>query len=155
MLLSMSSSALAATITVNTTTDETGQSGHCSLRDAITAANSDTKQGGCLKGSGTDKVVVPAGHYVLSQGELSITSSMKLTGAGASTTKIDANKASRSFEIGTGGGPALTVAISGLTLTGGQAPDGADGTAVAAGGPGGDGGAILNHTATLSISTST
>src|SRR5215470_2559602 len=48
MLLSPASSALAATIIVNTATDETGAGGTtCSLRDAIQAVDNGSNFGGC------------------------------------------------------------------------------------------------------------
>jgi CSLREA domain-containing protein len=43
------------TITVNTTADSTGGPG-CTLRDAITAANTDTVAGGCSAGHGADTI---------------------------------------------------------------------------------------------------
>src|SRR4051812_18168833 len=61
--------ALAA-ITVNTESDTTADDGHCSLREAITAANSDAASGGalgeCAAGAGDDTITLPAGLYALS-----------------------------------------------------------------------------------------
>lgn len=51
----------AATITVNSTADDQSNDGECTLREAITAANTDTASGAaggeCVAGSGTDTVV--------------------------------------------------------------------------------------------------
>ena len=44
--------AWAATITVNTTTDELNADGDCSLREAIIAANTDAAIDACAAGSG-------------------------------------------------------------------------------------------------------
>lgn len=50
----------ATTITVNSTADDASNDGECTLREAITAANSDTASGGasgeCAAGSGTDTI---------------------------------------------------------------------------------------------------
>lgn len=48
LFTSMSPVATAATITVDGTT--------CTLADAITAANNDAASGGCMAGSGTDRI---------------------------------------------------------------------------------------------------
>ena len=49
---------MAAMITVNDTSGTTGGPG-CTLRDAITAANTDAATGGCSAGSGADTIVLP------------------------------------------------------------------------------------------------
>ena len=49
-------SAAAATITVNSLADTTGGA-ECTLRDAIVAANSDSWQGGCPAGAGSDTIL--------------------------------------------------------------------------------------------------
>ena len=51
----LSRAARAATITVNSLSD-TGATGVCVLRDAITAANSQTRINGCKAGSGSDTI---------------------------------------------------------------------------------------------------
>src|SRR5215203_6157766 len=80
-----SQTVLAATITINTTADEFGTGGGCSLREAIQAANTDAAFGGCAAGAGTDQINLPAGTYVLSltgiedanhSGDLDVSSSM-------------------------------------------------------------------------------
>ncbi|HEY1449323.1 MAG TPA: CSLREA domain-containing protein [Solirubrobacteraceae bacterium] len=103
------SAAGAAMITVNTTEDAVANDGHCSLREAITAANSDQASGvtagECAKGEGPDTIVLPAGIYKLtrfgaredanSTGDLDLTSAVTIQGAGSANTKIngDANEA--------------------------------------------------------------
>ena len=54
--LALSTSTRAATITVSTLSDPTGPSGTCSLRDAITAANTKTVSNGCAAGTGNDTI---------------------------------------------------------------------------------------------------
>ena len=72
LLLSLampSGTAHAATITVNTATDVVANDGQCSLREAITAANTDTASGAtggeCAAGSGDDTITLPLGTYTL------------------------------------------------------------------------------------------
>ena len=60
--------AFAAGITVNTFADEDGAGADCSLREAITAANTDAPYGGCPAGSGADTINLPDGLYTLTQG---------------------------------------------------------------------------------------
>jgi CSLREA domain-containing protein len=54
--LTLSTAAHAATITVTTLSDPRGQPGTCSLRDAITAANTKTATNGCIAGTGNDTI---------------------------------------------------------------------------------------------------
>src|SRR5438067_248757 len=68
LALAPSGPAVAATIAVNTTADETVPDGHCSLREAISAANGDSKGPGadCANGSGADTVKLAKGHFTRS-----------------------------------------------------------------------------------------
>ncbi len=60
--------AQALTIGVDTTDDEYGGvPGSCSLREAITAAQTDLGFGGCPAGSGADVVSLPAGTYTITR----------------------------------------------------------------------------------------
>ena len=54
--LMLSTVARAATITVTTLSDPAGPSGTCSLRDAITAANTMAATNGCAAGTGNDTI---------------------------------------------------------------------------------------------------
>jgi CSLREA domain-containing protein len=55
LLLGSAASANAATITVNTTSDTYGvHDSHCSLRDAVQAADAQKKFGACPAPAGTD-----------------------------------------------------------------------------------------------------
>jgi CSLREA domain-containing protein len=127
----------AATIAVNTEADAVGADGHCSLREAITSANTDkapfTGAGECAAGSGTDTVLVPAGHFALSLGtaeednnaggDLDLRSNMTISGAGAGATTIDAKGIDRVFQVLSG----RIVTIQGVTITGGMTPGGRPG----------------------------
>jgi CSLREA domain-containing protein len=79
--------ASAATVVVNTTADlNTGScSSTCSLRDAVATANPG------------DTVQVPAGHYVLTLGEIAFSKNLTVAGAGARSTILDGNGAGRIF----------------------------------------------------------
>jgi len=57
--------ALAATITVNTFTDELNADGDCSLREAVVAANTNAAVDSCTAGSGADTINLQTGNYAL------------------------------------------------------------------------------------------
>jgi CSLREA domain-containing protein len=100
-------SAAAATLNVNTTQDElTPKDGHCSLREAISAANSPGTESDCGRAdSGANTIVLPAGRYVLSltgagednnlTGDLDVRAPVTIVGAGAGASVIDANRIDR------------------------------------------------------------
>ena len=113
--------ASAATVVVNTTTDQAlgSCSGSCSLRDAVATANPG------------DTVQIPAGTYVLTLGHVDITQDLTLVGAGARTTVIDGNASSRIFLVS----GIIEVVISDLSLI--------NGMNTGIGTSGGGGGAIL------------
>jgi CSLREA domain-containing protein/uncharacterized repeat protein (TIGR01451 family) len=103
----------AATFTVNTTDDASVAGGcttdpACSLRDAVLAAGASADS--------EDLVVVPAGNYSISNGELGVIGEGTVTvrGAGARTTTIDAHQTSRVFNLS-----AEKSVLEGLTVTGG------------------------------------
>jgi len=111
--------ASAATITVDTFTDEPIGNATCSLRQAIISANTDTAIGSCVAGgAGIDTIQLAAGTYTLaitgrdnddaSTGDLDLTGvnttgdSYIIKGAittGAPLTIIDANNIDRIFDI--------------------------------------------------------
>src|SRR5579871_4514072 len=77
----ISGAAAAATLTVNTTQDETNpHDGLCSLREAIQAVDSPgTANGDCAPAAfGANTIVLPAGRYVLQfpQPELQVASTV-------------------------------------------------------------------------------
>ncbi len=118
--------ARAATITVNTTTDEVNTDGDCSLREAIRAANTDLAVDACTAGNGADTISLPVGNYVLTiaginendtlTGDLDIADDLTLLGTNPFNTTIDANGIDRVLHVVTDS----TVSILGVTLTGGS-----------------------------------
>jgi len=116
----------AATYTVGTTTDVGGtcptpSSGTCSLRQLILYEDGLTSIP-----NPTDTIVVPAGIYQLTLGQLLVNESVNITGAGARTTEIAQETTSgtaRVFSIV--GNPKVnarpTVVISGLAMAFGKA----------------------------------
>src|SRR4051812_9271375 len=144
--------AFASTIDVSTNADTVSDDGQCSLREAITAAfthlPSGAKPGECRAGDGNqDTVKLGAGKFVLTRvpaadendnafGDLDIRSSLTLQGAGAGSTTIDANKIDRVIQVRTG----ARATVDGVTITGGKAPNGVDGSGAA----GAAGGGILS-----------
>src|SRR5689334_23741385 len=107
--LACASSAAANTIDVTTTDDVSGASSGCSLRAAISAANTDGAAGGCNAGQGADTIVLHTATYTLSKagrvedsnatGDLDITSSITITGDGADKSIIDANSIDRVLQV--------------------------------------------------------
>ena len=99
----------------------------CSLREAVLAANA---------GPGGDTIQLPAGRFRLGRagtnedagatGDLDLTKSVVLTGAGARATIVDAAGLDRVFDVR----PGVTALLADLTVTGGAAD--------------GDGGGIAN-----------
>jgi CSLREA domain-containing protein len=100
--------ALAATpIAVTTTADELNADGDCSLREAIQAANANAAVDACPAGSGADTITLAAGTYTLAlagapedanaSGDLDITETLTISGAGAATTSVDANRLDRAL----------------------------------------------------------
>jgi CSLREA domain-containing protein len=105
--------ASAATVVVNTTVDQAlgDCSGSCSLRDAVATASSG------------DTVQIPAGHYVLTLGHITITQSLTLAGSGARTTLIDGNNTSGGASGGIFNVPssAISLEVDDLSLINGVA----------------------------------
>ena len=78
-----SAAVAGVTITVTTTDDELNGDGDCSLREAIQAANTDSAVDSCPAGSDADTVVLPAGTYTLTSGDLDVSSEITINGAAA------------------------------------------------------------------------
>lgn len=110
--------ASAATITVNTLTDENNtNAAACSLREAINNANNDNAASGagCVAGSGTDSIVISVNGTITPTSVLpTISTSMSITGNGANLLTVSGGNARRVFDI-TGG----TVSINNLTVANG------------------------------------
>lgn len=88
--------------------------GHTTLRDAIVLANGDTG------GDAINFAAGMSGTIALTQGELTLTKSMTITGPGSGVLTISGNKLSRILEIDPAGITLNQVAINGLTLTQGN-----------------------------------
>jgi CSLREA domain-containing protein len=114
--------ARAATIMVSTVADTDAVS--CTLRDAITAANTDTSTGGCAAGAGADTITFAAavrGSITLATALPDITADLTIAGPGAGALTVARSAAvdTPQFGILTIDGGA-TVAIADLTLAGGN-----------------------------------
>lgn len=84
-----------AIITVTTTSDEVNNDGDCSLREATQAADTDTAVDGCAPGSGGDTLKVPAGLYLLSSSQITLTGTITLQGSLTGTSILDGQRWNR------------------------------------------------------------
>jgi CSLREA domain-containing protein len=111
--------ASGTTIVVTTTLDDLTNNGNCTLREALKAADTNTKVDKCGAGSptGADTISIPAGTFQLTLGDLTAASSIQLSGAGAAATIIkgkgQGNTASRDLHVLANG----VVTLSKLTLS--------------------------------------
>jgi CSLREA domain-containing protein len=130
LTMSASSVAWAATFTVNSTADEVDANpgdgmcatagGVCTLRAAVQEANGWT---------GADTIDVPAGNYTFTRtgtgednaatGDLDIRENLNITGAGSSSTIIDAAGLDRVFDVMNG----ISASLTGLTIWNGNVSD--------------------------------
>ncbi len=137
LLLALPAAAGAATITVDTASD-TPDPNHCTLRQALTSANTgDITGSDCVVGSTdpdvADEIDIPAGTYTLSGaqgedanagGDLDVTQRVIFHGAGAGATIIDANHVDRAIDVidvATNGDPSVDVTVNDLTIENGNA----------------------------------
>ncbi|RPI51179.1 MAG: hypothetical protein EHM56_09855, partial [Chloroflexi bacterium] len=116
-------------IIVDSSVQAPGGTGDCTLGEAIQAANADSAVDGCSAGRGTDRIVVPAGTYALTQvrnnvdgnnGLPDITSPILLEGAGRELTLIQRQAEASPFRI-FHIGAARSLNASGITVSGGDA----------------------------------
>lgn len=145
-VLALASVAGAATIGVTTTDDEYNPMGAaCSLREAITAAQTNTPFAGCPAGSGADTIRLGDGTYRITRpgsgedgnatGDFDVTGSDPLTIEPADATArvvIDGGGLDRVFHQG-GTAP---LSLSNLTVTGGKLVAIEDGAGILNGGGG-------------------
>src|SRR3954452_11278639 len=171
LLCAFAGDATAAVITVNTEADQLANDGRCTLREAISSANTNTGVGGWAAGSGTDTITFAVAHPKLSRagagedanstGDLDIDSNLTISGKGAGQTTIDGNNLDRVFDIASG----RTVTIEKVKITGGKSPSGIPGASAMAlvagasasgfgGAPGEPGGGVLNR-GTLTLRNAT
>lgn len=134
----------ASTIVVNSTADvQNNSDGLCTLREAITAANTDTASGAtageCVAGSGSDTIDLTGvlGTITLTSALPFINSDITINGPGANQLTVARSTAGGTprFGIFAVSSQPLTVNISGLSITNGHTLDGANGA---------DGGGISN-----------
>jgi CSLREA domain-containing protein len=106
--------------------DSLANDGLCSLREAITAANTDSAEGGCPAGSGDDLVLLGSGPYSLEivgpleddnlSNDLDIRSNITIEGTLAGEhSVVDGNGLDRVFDIENS-----RVILRNLTITGGR-----------------------------------
>jgi len=110
--LALAGTASANTFNVTTTDDDIGacDPGDCSIREALAAAQANP---------GDDTVNIPAGHYVLVNGQLETDdfgNTTTIVGHSARDTIIDAGGQSRVYFVNDG-----TINLSHVTITGGVA----------------------------------
>lgn len=120
-------SALAATITVESLSG--GSSAiHCTLRDAIRAANLDQPAGACGAGNGDDTILIAVTGTLALTGTLPvITTSMSIVGPGPASLSLWRNPAGPQFrfvDITATTGLTPSVVISGLRMVNGAAGGG-------------------------------
>lgn len=113
---------MLSTITVTSLADTFNAGTGVTLRDAIYAANNNTSIDGSVAGEAGVQNIIGfqsglTGTISLTQGQFTISSSMKIEGLGAANTIIDAQQNSRVFNITSTAGD---VALDGLTLENGQ-----------------------------------
>lgn len=140
--------ACATEIVVDTTSDENNSDGDCSLREAIRAANLNVVRDGCPAGSAvaTDHIVLQDGAtYALTVsgtdngallGDLDVVNGSATTdllldvaGGGRATIVQSADPADRILDVTSGAG----VTVEGIRFSGGRAPTGSSGGALAIG----------------------
>jgi CSLREA domain-containing protein len=109
-MLAAPSVAGAVNINVNTTADEYDAGPDCSLREAITAAQTNAAFGGCAAGFGSDTITLPAGTYKITRagadedsnatGDFDITGAndLEIRGAPGARVIVDANGIDRAFD---------------------------------------------------------
>ena len=143
LYLLMPSSASAATpITVTTTADVLAVDGQCSLREAIIAANTDASTGDCQAGSGADTITFSpslpkpavftltlsgAGEDNAATGDLDLTGTLTIEGAGQDQIILDGDSADRVFDVR----PAANITVSGITIRNGDPGQSAEGGGIA------------------------
>ena len=114
--------AMAAMIAVDTDSGGANDPNHCTLRDAITAANADAATGGCPAGAGADTIVLPAKATITltepdnpDNGLPVVTSAITIEGNGASIKRDSDSPEFRIFEANNG-----SLEFRNITINGGH-----------------------------------
>jgi CSLREA domain-containing protein len=121
VLLLAPAAANAVSINVNTTTDEYNNGPGCSLREAITAAQTNVAFGGCPAGFGSDTINLPGGDYLITRAgadeDANVTGDFDVTGVNdlviqpsgpQARVLVDGNQLDRVFDKSTTGELKLT-----------------------------------------------
>ena len=141
----LSSPAWAATITVNSTADPGADDAECTLREAITSANTDTAFGGCVTGSGDDVIDIGVtGTVNLTEALPALSTNIEIVGPGADQFTVTRPDTSGDFRIFTVTGDTTVVTISGMTISNGNVVDNTEG-----------GGILIADSGTLTVTDST
>ncbi len=122
------SAAYADTISVTTEADAIAIDGDCSLREAITVANTNTGTADCprVTATGIDTVVLPAGMFEVSgaedddanvSGDLDVLESVRIVGAGAGATSVTGTSADL-YQLHVEGPPGTSLELSALRFEG-------------------------------------
>ncbi|HTZ44398.1 MAG TPA: hypothetical protein VMB79_11105, partial [Jatrophihabitans sp.] len=127
VLLPGTAQAAGSTFTVSTTADIAANAGACGNSGITTPPSPlSLREATCLANNvgGTVTIVIPAGHYTLTSGELApgkaSGQTITITGAGSASTIIDGNNASRVLNIDGGSVGGVNASISGVTITKGH-----------------------------------
>ncbi len=120
--------AMAATITVDTDSGGANDPNHCTLRDAITAANADAATGGCPAGAGADTIILPVNATITltapdnpDNGLPVVTSSITIEGNGTTINRDSGGSNFRIFNVQSSGSLELrNTIISGGTVNRGR-----------------------------------
>ncbi|MDP9243140.1 MAG: CSLREA domain-containing protein, partial [Actinomycetota bacterium] len=114
-------------IVVNTVANENNNDGDCSLREAVSSANTDSSYDGCTAGSGTDTIVLPKGTLRLDS-RLIVSHPLTIRGAGRGRTVIDAEQTDRVLLV-----DRASLSLQRLRVTGGKAASDGGGISVLGG----------------------
>ena len=118
---------LFASFLVDTNVDEVSDNGLTSLREAVLAANASPGADDIRVQSGTFTLAIPGAFEDGGRtGDLDITDSVSILGAGQGTTTIHGGRLDRVFHVIGTGTSKPTVRMQGLTVTGGLVPDRTD-----------------------------
>jgi len=105
----------AGPIVVSTTANENNNDGDCSLREAVSSANTDSRYDACKPGRGADTIVLPKGRFKLDS-LLTIAHPLTIAGAGRLRTVIDADQSDRALSMGR-----TDLTLERVRITGGKA----------------------------------
>jgi fibronectin-binding autotransporter adhesin len=115
-LIGIGTVARAATITIDSVTDDTN-AGHCTLREAINSANGSPGTGNCTAGTGTDSIVFSVTGTIILGGKLPIIAgNLTITGPGSPGITIDGNNKFQVMQVDS----SATLNLNKLTIARGK-----------------------------------